>query len=46
MSTHLKYEGIQEIVNKLGPARKKQEPSVKEVNQDWRKLASFMRGQK
>jgi hypothetical protein len=48
MGSNLKYKGIKEVLNNIGPdsMKEKSEPTVAEVNNDWKRLASFMSGQK
>jgi len=47
MGANLKFEGMKDVLKKIGPTEiKPKEPTVKEVNNNWKKLASFMRGLK
>lgn len=45
MGNNLKYEGIRDIVKKIGlDSQKDTGPSEKEVQKDWKRLMSNMRG--
>lgn len=47
MGSNLKYEGIKEAIEKLGPEKKEVvEPAPEEVQKDWKRLASLMSGLK
>jgi len=47
IGTHVKYEGLRDIIKSIAPVQAKpKEPTVEEVNRDWRRLAAFMRGRK
>lgn len=48
MGANLRYEGIKEAVERIGPKvkRKVVEPTPQEINSEWKRLASFMQGQK
>ncbi len=41
LGSHLEYDGLKET---LGTMTKKKEPSIPDVHNDWKRLASFMAG--
>jgi hypothetical protein len=44
MGSNLAYKGIKEVLEGMGIKSDISEPSVKEVNSEWRRLASTMKG--
>ncbi len=49
MGTNLKYKGIKEVLNELNSKdkfNKSSESTIKEVNNEWRRLIVAMRGKK
>jgi len=42
LATHLEYEGIKEIIDSMSIDYKEYEQSVDKVNNEWRRLATFM----
>ena len=49
MSNNLEYRGIKEVLDTIDSCSRKlssSDPTVEEVNTEWKRLASFMSGQK
>ena len=47
MGSNLEYKGIEGVLASIrGTAYTKEEPTVEQVKNDWRRLASFMSGRK
>ncbi len=45
LGSNLQYKGLKEVLDGMSSVTKK-EPTVDEVNNDWKRLASFMSGQR
>lgn len=46
MSSNMDHKGFKEVMKGMEDAVVKKEPTIEEVNNDWRRLKSFMSGKK
>lgn len=44
MGANLQYKGLKEVLDNIGKNGEDNTPTTKEVNDDWKRLASFMVG--